>query len=137
MDKTESVALISGRYDPVHIGHIVTIHRLAREFDRVIVVILDYPEREYPAKYVGQIMTEVLCGSRGSFDICVNNTHFGKITREELDEWDFNVYVAGNMQVLKHIESMGYDVKWMDRAYHYEATNDRIAEGVKKLIKKH
>ena len=135
MDKTKQVALISGRYDPLHVGHVATIHRLAREFEKVIIVILDYKEREYPAKYVKQILDEILSYSVGNYEIYINTTHFGKITKEELDVWNFDVYVAGNMQVLKHIESMEYRIKWMDRAYHYEATNDRLAEGVKSLFK--
>lgn len=135
MDKNKQVALISGRYDPGHIGHIVTIHRLAKEFKKIIVVILDYKEREYPAQYTKQIFGEILSYSTGNYEIHINNTHFGKITQEELDEWRFDVYAAGNMEVLKHIESMGYDVKWMDRSYHYEATNDRLAEELKRIIK--
>ena len=135
MDTSKKVALISGRYDPTHIGHLITIHRLSKEFKKVIVVILDYKEREYPAQYAKQIFNEIFSYSKGNYEIYINNDHFGKITKEKLDKWKFDVYIAGNMAVLKHIESMGYEVKWMDRAYHYEATNDRLAEGLKQLIK--
>ena len=39
------VAIFSGRFDPPHIGHVLTKIKIAKEYEFLIVPILDYPDR--------------------------------------------------------------------------------------------
>jgi len=129
MEDAEKIVIFSGRFDPPHPGHIATAQRLGKRFKHVLIPVLDYPERSYPADYVVQIFEEILGNSKGSYEVFTNKDHFAKITIERLELFPkFNLYAAGNLETLKHMESLGYEVLWVDRPFHYEATNDRIAD---------
>ena len=128
-------ALFSGRFDPPHLGHLISILRLSNKFDKVIVVILDYRERAFPVEYARTVLCEALSFCCGEFQVYTNSKHFAQITRKELKEWGFDVYCAGNMEVLNHIKGLGVPVQYVERAYEYEANNDRFAKEVKSIIK--
>lgn len=133
--KKRVTALFSGKFDRVHAGHIMSIARLGQEFDKVIVVVLDYPEQEYPISYRVQFLAEMCLYLEGEYEVTSNKTHFGEITKEELDEYHFDIYAAGNHDVLLHIESLGYRVKFVERAYDYQATDDRMLKKIKQALK--
>jgi nicotinamide mononucleotide adenylyltransferase len=131
-------AVFSGRFDPPHIGHVLTIIRLLKRYDRVVVVVLDYPEREScPAAKAKEIFIEVLSSIRGNgiITVMVNNTHFGKITRSKyillIDECCADaastVYVSGNQQVIDHFkkEMKGLMFEFIDRSENYSGTDIR------------
>ena len=120
MSLSINTILFSGRMDPVHPGHIITIKRLLKKCQKVIVVMLDYPERRYPMAYCMDILKESLDGL--PVEVISNTVHFGKITKKQLSEYDFEVYATGNLIVLRHIEKLGVKVMYCDRAYLYEAS---------------
>ena len=126
MEAIVKTILFSARMDPVHPGHIITIQRLLKKCQKVHVVILDYPERRYPVCYCVDILKEVFEGF--PVEVSVNNVHFGKITAEQLKEFDFDLYATGNLLVLRHIEKMGFPVIYCDRAYLYEASKIPLPE---------
>lgn len=127
--------LFSGRFDRVSTGHIITLKRLATRYDMVKIVVLSYPEQEYCVNYRAQILREVTSGLKGMFKVYINNVHFGKITKKELDEFQpWDVYTSGNHDVLKHIEALGYRVEYVERAYDYAATDDRLMKQIKKVL---
>jgi cytidyltransferase-like protein len=114
--------LFSGRFDNVHPGHIATIQRLGQIYKKVIVVILDYSEQKYPVYYRAKILSEILSSSKGDYEIHINSDHFAKISKKALSRWKFDVYAAGNLDVLMHIEKLGYEVLYVDRAYDFSAS---------------
>jgi cytidyltransferase-like protein len=137
MDIKKKIICFSGRFDPIHAGHVINIQRLAAKGFKVIVVILDYPGREFSAKYIKQIMEEILSRSRGNFQVIINNKHFGIITKKELRKLPkFDIYAAGNLEVLKHVSDLGYEILWVDRAFHYDATTERKAREILKNLTK-
>ena len=87
---------------------------------------LDYPERTYPVCYCVDIFEEAFEGL--PVEIVVNNDHFGEITKEQLNKFNFSVYAGGNLKVLRHIEKLGFDVLYCDRAYMYEASKIPLPE---------
>ena len=116
-----SLCIFSGRFDPPHIGHVVTILRLKRQFPQVLVVVLDYPERRTPICLTVQVLAEVI---QGKAKIVVNRTHFAKITQKELKKLSGGrpfVYAAGNLEVLLHVERLGAKTLYTDRAYPFSA----------------
>jgi phosphopantetheine adenylyltransferase len=114
--------LFSGRFDNVHPGHIATIQRIGQIYKKVLVVILDYPDQVYPLIYRYQVLRQTLMFSKGDYEVIVDKTHFGKITKKELEKFDFNVYASGNLDVLKHISDLGYEVMYTERAFDYSAS---------------
>jgi len=131
--KTKRI-LFSARCDGLHIGHVITIMRLGRKYGFVHVVILDYPEREWPAQYIKQQMDELFCDLPIDVTITINTTHFGKVTEKELEDYDFDLYASGNMEVLNHIAKLGKKILYVDRALHYSATDQRLMERMKKAL---
>lgn len=129
------VILFSGRFDRVHAGHVMSIARLGQEYDKVIIIVLDYPEQEYPVSYRVQFLKEICSYLKGCYEIKSNKVHFGNITPVELKQYDFDIYAAGNHDVLMHIESMGYKVRYVERAFDYQATDDRIMRKIKEALK--
>ena len=118
--------LFSGRFDEPHWGHWATILKLLKLFDRVQVVILEYPDRVHPAKYVQrvfetmQILSDIPTDSLG---ISVNKTHFGEIDQTEWDAFGCDVYAGGNQDVNDHITAMGIRVYNAERSFEFSARN--------------
>ena len=126
--------LFSGRFDRPHIGHIASIQRLGKKYKKIIVVILDYPERKYCAKYALQMLEEILMNSVGKYEIVINKDHFAKISKESLNKYSFDIYASGNHECLTHVSQLGYNVIFTERAYDYEATDDRKISEIKKIF---
>ncbi|MBU2249224.1 MAG: hypothetical protein KKD77_20925 [Gammaproteobacteria bacterium] len=129
-----STALFSGRFDPVSTAHLIQVKRLLSEHEIVKAVVLDYPERKTPLCLAVQILIEMFGGNKedesgAGVGVMVNKIHFGEITKEQIDNFQpFDVYVSGNISVLKHVESLGVKVKYIDRAYPYSAHNIKLDE---------
>ena len=93
-------------------------------------VILDYPDRKWPIAYTLQRFEEIFNNmSNLNVEFIVNQTHFGKITKEEIEQFrPFDYYSAGNIPVLRHVESLGIPCYYSDRAYWDQARNMVIPE---------
>ena len=113
--------LFSGRFDPPHPGHVVTILRLHAKYGHVVVPILDYADRRWPASYCKQVLDECFDHLKGDVEVRINATHFAEITCDELDAYECDLYAAGNVKVIKHVESLGMKCVYVDRAFDYEA----------------
>jgi len=130
-----STILFSGRFDRPHIGHIATIGRLGIEYDKVIVVVLNYNKQTYAPEYRKQILEELLSMMKGEYEVVCHPTHFGKITAAMMrHEWDFDVYGSGNHDVLIHMAEIGVKSVYVERAYDYSATDDRNIQKIKEVL---
>ena len=143
--ESDEVCLISGRFDRPHCGHIATIRSLGKRFKKVTVVVLDHSEQMYPLairlemlhRCLDEIPTE-------DYEIIVNQFHFGTISIDELLKFEFDVYAAGNMEVLKHIEAV-YSTSlsatkkrnirtiWVDRPFEQDASTERLGRVVREM----
>jgi len=134
LDKT---ILFSGRFDKPELGHIITIGRLAQKYKKVIVCILDYEEARWPVSYKLKVFEDCFKVLEHSerIHVIVNNVHFAKITIEELESVaKFDVYGAGNNEVLKHIESLGVECVYVPRYMDYAATPGRVYDKIKGIM---
>ena len=128
------VCLFSGRFDRPHLGHIIQAMRLGQRFQEVIIPVLDYPQQKYPIHYRLQVMEEALSMARGKYTIFSNKKHFGKITKEEILDYEFDVYCSGNVECLRNMESLGFKTMFLERAYDYAASQDFLLEEIRKLL---
>jgi nicotinamide mononucleotide adenylyltransferase len=137
MKDKEKICLFSGRFDRPHPGHITTIQDLGEQYKKVLVVILQHKEQKWPASYRAQVLKKILGRSKGNYEVIINTWHFGKIKQVDLFKYKFDVYAAGNMEVLKHIEEINktvpgprlknkIEIVWTDRPYDYESNLDRL-----------
>jgi cytidyltransferase-like protein len=132
------IALFSGRFDPVHLGHIITIGRLLEKYQQVIVCILDHSGRESVnievIKNIYETFIRLWAEDKRRIEVVTNETHFAYIEKSEIKQickkaWvkDISnvVYVSGNEEVNKHIKSIGFPVEYIPRSYFYRATSIR------------
>lgn len=113
----------------------MSLQRLANKYDKVLVVILDHKEQQYSVQYREQMLRECLAMCKGNFEVSVNTDHFGEIAKEAADKYKFDVYCSGNQKCLKHMEELGYEVEYVERAYDYEAEDDRKWQSIKEVLK--
>ena len=133
--------LFSGRFDPPHAGHLLTIADLMIKYDKLYVPILSYKGREAcTAKesaaimngFFDRVMSPML---RKKLVIFVNKHHFGKITRKQLQNYPkFDVYLGGNKQVLLHVKRLGHTCRRVPRIpadvrRHVKVDLDRMYSG--------
>ena len=114
--------VFSGRFCPPHPGHFQTIYDLAEKYDKVIVVILDYPDRKWSIAYTKYVFNKQLyhCRHR-NIEIKSNKTHFAKVQLGEWQSYFCKYYAAGNLAVLRHMELIGADCVYTERSFEYEA----------------
>jgi len=132
-------AIFSGRYCPPHLGHILTIFELCKKFNRVVVVILDYPSREFCTAHEAKDIFDKLFKYifNGIYDgkiyVVINNIHFAKITVSEYlsflksirTNYYDSIYFSGNNRVIKHMQKLNIRHKFIGRSL------DRFFEGKK------
>lgn len=113
-------ALFSGRFDPVHPGHIAQVLRIIAKYDSVKIIILDYPNRRFPVGYIWDVFRE--CLPYKNVEITTNFTHFGELTKEEWDRYNCDIWVGGNLKVQRHLETLSIPCSYLPRAFDYEAS---------------
>lgn len=131
---SKRVVLFSGRFDRPHLGHVISLQRLGRMFDKVIVVILDYPEAEYSIGYRRQLLSDALGNSIGNFDVTSNKTHFARVSKGELSVYGPFVYASGNHECLSHLASLGFETLYVERAYDFAASNDKRLQRIQRVL---
>ena len=132
------VAIFSGRFDPLHTGHIITIVKLMKRFSRVILVVLDYPERETFTAVETKEMLDTIFGTLAPdrVETITDIKHFGLITVayycELLNDLNLNlsetVYCSGNMEVIDHIKQLGIPWEFVPRTEGFSGCDERTED---------
>lgn len=132
----DKIALISGKFDNVHPGHIATIMRLGQRYKKVIVSVLDYPDQSYKITERVQTFKDILINAKGEYEVMSNKEHFGFIKAEEVERLPhFDVYIAAqNFPVLEHVKSLGYAVENVPRYPGYTAVDSRKYRSIMKFM---
>jgi nicotinamide mononucleotide adenylyltransferase len=138
------IGLFSGRFDPPTAGHFVAIQTLCLKYAQILVVILDYKGRDVPAAKAKQLFDyhfELMLPpiARNKVITLINKEHFGMVTVRQIDAFlkrsnaRFDTYISGNVEVLRHMEKLGYKCRYLPRVAFpldysvYSATNVRKA----------
>jgi nicotinamide mononucleotide adenylyltransferase len=123
-DRMKKWALFSGRFDPPNAGHFMTIEKLCCDYVGVVVVVLsDCPEYRRTACTWGEAINIFQWHFRtvlpkialNKVEVLCYPVHFQKLEKDDIlalsavTEIPFKMfeYVAGNVPVLEHVESLG------------------------------
>lgn len=140
------VAVFSGRFDPPHIGHVMSIQKLADTHDIVIVPVLDYCNRLITAESAYDVFNSVFehLHTIGKVIFIVNTTHFAKITYEKYrmllrdcgidDAINDVVYYAGNNEVLENMRRVGVRCEYLNRSIDEIYTGTKIKSELIKTL---
>ena len=121
MEDKNMVGIFSGRFDPPHLGHLMTILDLCKLFQKIVVVVLDYRGRPTCSASMAVLIFETLfedflpqiCANK--IECIVNHTHMAEVSVSEYDDLleavgttrANSIYLSGNPEVLKHMEEIG------------------------------
>ena len=131
-------AVLSGRFDPPHPGHVETTYRLIDEekCDRVLIVVLDYPGRKAcTAIEAKQRFDELFSEATIIVDTTINEVHFAEITIPQYNELLRNngtdigkaIYFSGNEAVIDHIKTLNIPHRFISRSGEWSGTEIRKA----------
>lgn len=146
LQDTNKTAIFSGRFDPPHLGHILSILELARLYGKVAVIILDYPDREEcsvdEARDIFNKLFDLFFPpiARQVIQVEVNDIHFAHISFAEYDAllrnigccMNHSIYVSGNLEVLENMKKQGIKARFFARSNDYLYTGTKIREEIDK-----
>lgn len=138
-------AIFSGRFEPPHLGHLHTILNIAKVYGRVLVVILDYPDREVcSADEARDIFNGIFDAmfpdtTRSTFQVIINDIHFATISFAQYDTLlrnngiciNHSIYLSGNTEVLENMKKEGIRSRFFPRTNDYIYTGTSIREQIK------
>lgn len=116
-----TTALFLGRFQPPHVGHLLTISRLAQKYDRVIVGVTECEPSVMPVENVISILELLLQIGNITF-IKVRGSVEGGTA---VIDCEFDVCCSGNPAVLSIMKGKGYEIEFVERAF------DSIFSGTK------
>ena len=115
----KKIALFPGRFQPPHLGHVITIMRIYPIYDEIIVAVSDYTycgkrKRVLSTRKIIQILEKLFVHLP---KIRVKSIGRGVIERRSYDDLPhFDYVVSGNMEALKAAEKAGFKTRHVPRA---------------------
>jgi cytidyltransferase-like protein len=120
-----TTALFLGRFQPPHVGHLLTIRTLANKFDRLIVGVTEAEPSVMPVSNVIDLLKQLLPEPKISFIHVTGSVEGGTA----VIDCEFDVCCSGNTAVLDIMKSKGYQTEYTPRTsdHLFSGTNERRA----------
>ena len=120
-----TTALFLGRFQPPHVGHLITISTLAAKYDQLVVGLTECEPSVMPIENVISILQQLLPAS----NICFIKVKGSVEGGTAVIDCKFDVCCSGNPAVLSIMENKGYKTEYTERAFDsiYSGTRERQA----------
>ncbi len=111
-DKT---AAFFGKFQPPHLGHIITIKRILKDFNKIIIVIThDKNKESLDPKQIKKIFEEAFEDNKNiSFEVINGSIEEGTASIKDLN---FDIAVSGNNKIISILDLMGYETLFQPRS---------------------
>ena len=114
----KQVALFSGRFQPPHLGHIITLMKLHPQYDEIIIAITEYTwgGTKMPVlsvKYVKEILEAVFKNISKYRVIIAGKAIIERTNFDDLPRFD--VILTGDLNLIKHLEKIGMKYRFIPR----------------------
>ena len=120
-----TIALFPCKINPPHIGHIITLLQLMKDYDHIIIDILDC-DILIPAEQAISILRKVLDFFPGKFSYIVHKQSYGTATDfQHLP--DFDEVVSGNESICDNMKKNHFQVRFIPRTEGYRGEYIREA----------
>lgn len=112
------IAIFSGRFQPPHLGHIITLMKLYPLFDEIIIAITEYTwgGTKMPVisvKYVKEILEAVFRNLPKYRVIIAGKAMIERTSFDDLPKFD--ILVTGDLKVIKRLEEIGMKYMFVSR----------------------
>lgn len=129
---SEATALFLGRFQPPHVGHLLTIRSLARRYRKLIVGVTEAEPSVMPVPNVIGLLRQLLPDNRIEFIHVTGSVEGGTA---DIDV-HFDICCSGNQAVLDIMKAKGFHTQFTERSYDhiYSGTQEResfVSEALK------
>tara|TARA_B100000963_G_scaffold361656_1_gene398486 strand:+ start:4650 stop:5654 length:1005 start_codon:yes stop_codon:yes gene_type:complete len=109
--KSKEIAVFIGKFQPPHIGHILTIKKLLLEYEQIVVAITEGKPNIISKDKVISIFDDVLDNKNVTFQPIK-----GAVDEETaILDFNFDVICSGNMRVLSLLKEQGHKTRFIER----------------------
>lgn len=112
------IAIFPGRFQPPHLGHLLTLMRIYPLYDKIIIVVSEYTyggkkNQVIPPKVAQKILEDAF-EQLPKFQVVLSRKGF--IERTTFDDLPkFDVVVSGNLALIQHCEKLGIKTRYVKR----------------------
>lgn len=120
-----TTALFLGRFQPPHVGHLLTIRSLASRYKKLLVGVTEGQPSVMPVPNVIELLQRLLPDDHIEFHHVTGSVEGGTA----IIDCDFDVCCSGNQAVLDIMKAKGYQTEFTQRSHDhiYSGTQEREA----------
>ena len=114
------IALFSGRFQPVHLGHVLTLMDIYPKYSKIIVAITNYTYKGkkphvLPRNKVKEILERIF-QNLPKIEVVLTEEGF-PVRQTFTDLPEFDVVVTGNRATIENMKNLGIDSEYVPRSY--------------------
>ena len=111
--KLGSTAVFIGKFQPPHLGHLITAKRLLSRYTKVIIAVTDGKPNIIPPEIVIDLFREILGDDHVSYKHVPGAVDEGTAKFD----FDFDIICSGNPIVVDLLKNQGYKVEFIERSH--------------------
>ena len=114
------IALFSGRFQPVHLGHVLTLMDIYPRYSKIIVAITNNTyggsKPHVLARNKVKEILERIFQNLPKIEVVLTEEGF-PVRQTFTDLPEFDVVVTGNMATIENMRNLGIDIEYVPRSY--------------------
>ena len=113
-----TIALFPGRFQPIHLGHVLTLMRIYPIYDKIIVAVTEYTyggtkKQVIQPKVAKKILEDVFQHLPKIKVVLSGKGFIERTTFTDLPTFD--VVVTGNLETIRKMEKLGIKTRYVER----------------------
>jgi len=124
----KKTAVFIGKFQPPHLGHIITINRILKKFDKVIVGITYNKIDNLDPHKIKKILEEVFQTNENVSVVLINGSVEGGDAK--LNHLNFDVALSGNNKVVTILKTKGYNAIFQPRSIGPGFSGSEVRSGM-------
>lgn len=126
-----TIAVFPGRFQPPHLGHILTLMKIYDSYDKIIIAVTNYTydgrkPHVLPHSHVKQVL-EAIFQHLPKIEVVLTDEGFP--VRQAFDDLpNFDVVVTGNNKTIENMRVLGVRVEFVPRSYGVGYSGEELRE---------